>query len=117
MKKTALSIIAVMWCLCLVACGNSEKGMTDDEIRKAIVGAWTTEYEGSRMGFIFNEDGTGFATLFPMTYTIEEGVITITIEAFGQTETGSAKLDLEGDALVLEQDGEIITLQRTEMPE
>ena len=134
-KMIALSLAVLM--LLVLFCGCTEGGgtasgtpesdkpepealqpapPTDDEIKASIVGAWETEYKGDRQVYIFNADGTGAATILPMTYTVENGVITITVSGFGQTKTGSAKYTVGEDTLILENDGETHILKRTEMP-
>lgn len=133
MKKTALLILAVLLLGALLCgCGKADsenksnsgeeiqipeiKEPTDDDIKDSIVGAWVGEENGQKLGYIFNEDGTGTAAIFPMTYTVEDGIITVTIEAFGKVETGSARYSMDGDTIVIEtEDGEYV-LQRTEMP-
>jgi len=90
---------------------------TDDDIKSSIVGAWMGGKEGQRLGYIFNEDGTGRAALFPMTYTVDNGVITVTVEAFGEKKTASALYSLNDDTLTIETDDGPYVLNRTEMPE
>ncbi len=131
MKKVISLLLAVLLITSLLcACGggsntdpateggNTEKvKMTDEKIKDEIVGAWTTEIDGQTQGYIFKEDGTGLATILPMTYTVENGQITMTIEAFGDVETLTMDYDVDGDTLTFEKDGEKISLERTEMPE
>ncbi len=90
--------------------------ISDEEIKASIVGAWETEYKGSRQVYIFNADGTGSATILPMTYTVENGVITITVSGFGKTETGSAEYTVGEDTLILKNGEDTHILYRTEMP-
>lgn len=90
---------------------------TDEQIKASIIGLWRTEYKGSKLVYQFNEDGTGMASLFPMTYTVGNGVITVTVSAFGQTETGSASYSATENTLTLQKDGDTIVMQRTTMEE
>jgi len=91
---------------------------TDDEIKNSIVGVWKTEYKGDRQVYQFNEDGTGYATILPMTYTVEDGIVTMTISAFGQTETVSAPYSVKDDTLSITNDkGETFILTKTTMEE
>ncbi len=96
---------------------NSGAEMTDEKIKNEIVGAWVAEIDGSEQGYIFLEDGTGYAAILPLTYTVEDGMLNMTIEAFGQVETLSAEYNVSGDTLILEKDGKAVELKRTEMPE
>ena len=96
---------------------SEQKEPADDEIKASIVGIWETEYKGSKLVYQFNEDGTGMASIIPMTYTVENGVITITASAFGKTETGSAAYSVADDTLVLEKDGDSVIMKKTTMEE
>ena len=133
MKKLIMLIMTVLLVCTLVSgCGKAD-GVTndggtkteapeitkpsDDDIKSSIVGAWVGEEDGEKLGYIFNEDGTGFAAILPMTYTVEDGVITVTIEAFGKTETASALYSVDGDTLTIETEDGSYVLQRTELPE
>ena len=128
MKKTLLiGIILVLAVSLLCACngasnvvtdgGSSKNAPTDKEIEQSILGAWEMVDENSRVVYIFQEGGTGYAALFPMTYSVKDGVITVTIEAFGQTQTGSANYSLDGDTITIEKDGKTNVMTRTEIPE
>ena len=78
----------------------------DGEIKSFITGTWQTEYKGSRLVYQFNEDGTGMVSIIPMTYTVENGVITVTATTFAQTEVGSAAYSVSDHTLALEKNGE-----------
>ena len=126
MKKLLCILLALIFTVVLMsACGDkvsdgttpTEEAPTealpnDEEIAKAILGRWMGGEEGSRLGYQFNADGTGLAAFFPFTYTVENGIITITITAFGETQTGSAAYDVKGDTLTLTKDGELFELTR-----
>ncbi len=91
---------------------------TDVEIKDSIVGVWKTEYKGDRQVYQFNEDGTGYATILPMTYTVEDSIVTMTISAFGETETVSAPYSVDNDTLsIVNDEGETIVLTKTTMEE
>lgn len=136
MKKYLAIIVSVLACICIVlsGCGNSNAGEnasvndtvkddtvittpSDDEIKVKISGIWATEYKGSKLVYQFNEDGTGMASIIPMTYTVKDGVITITVSAFGKTETGSATYSVSDDTLLLTKDGDTIVMKKTTMEE
>ncbi len=91
--------------------------LTDDEITESILGAWSGGDNNMRLTYIFFEDGTGIAAFFPFTYTVQNGVITVTIEAFGEVETGSGRYEIDGDRMYIEGKDGLYELQRTEMPE
>ncbi|MBQ4515553.1 MAG: hypothetical protein II978_02055 [Clostridia bacterium] len=132
MKKLIMLIMtALLVCALVCGCGKENGDITnggteiesqenikpsDDKIKSSIVGAWMGEEDGQKLGYIFNEDGTGHAAIFPMTYTVENGVITVTVEAFGKKETGSACYNVNDDALTIETDDGTYVLHRTEMP-
>ncbi len=118
MKK----IISLLMALLLVAallcgCGNPETPSGGDKVEESIVGAWMAEIGDEKQGYVFLEDGTGYATILPMTYTTEGDMLNIHIEAFNQVQDLSMKYKVSGDKLTLDKDGEIIELVRTEMPE
>ena len=128
MLTAAILLVFALFCGCGKTDGNipddaSEVEVpevttpTDDDIKASIVGAWMGEENGQKLGYIFNEDGTGIAALFPMTYTVENGIITVTVEAFGEKQTGSARYVVGEDTLTLETDDGTYVLTRTEMPE
>lgn len=97
---------------------NSKKEEpTDSDIKSSIIGIWVTEYKGSKLVYQFNEDGSGMASIIPMTYTVENGVITITASAFGKTETGSASYKATDNTLTLTKDGDTIVMKKTTMEE
>lgn len=93
----------------------SELGtLSDDQIRASLIGTWETQYKGSRLVYQFNADGTGAVSMFPMTYTVEDGVITVSVNAFGSTEVGSAAYSVEDDTLILEKDGSTLVMHKAE---
>ncbi len=98
--------------------GDTPGTMTDKEIAESIVGAWRGGDDSITMVYIFYEDGTGIAGFFPFTYSVKDGVISMTIEAFGEVASGSGKYEVSGDSLtVVDADGETHVLQRVDMPE
>lgn len=130
MKKLFSIFTSLLLCIMiLTGCGKpaeqngQEAGeqkvqvQTDDEIKDSIVGVWKTEYKGDRQVYQFNEDGTGLATILPMTYTVKDGVVTMTISAFGETKTVSAAYSVSGDTLSIDNGEEIIELTKTTMEE
>ena len=127
MKKTfLLGIILLLAVALLCACGGGSNNTavdapkdapTDKEIEESILGAWQYEDDNVRLVYIFQEGGTGYAALFPMTYSVKDGVITVTVEAFGKTETDSVKYSVDGDTLSFEKEGKTRTMTRTEIPE
>ncbi|MBR5535968.1 MAG: hypothetical protein IKU60_04895 [Clostridia bacterium] len=127
MKKfLCILMVLLLSFLLMSACGgNTENGNeptealpteaapSDEEIIDSIVGTWMGGEEGARLGYQFNSDGTGMAAIFPMTYTVEDGIITVTISAFGETQTGSGAYDVDGDTLsITNADGEAYVLTR-----
>lgn len=129
MKKVFSILTSLLLCVMVFAgCGtpreqNGEDPInvqvkTDNEIKDSIVGVWETEYKGDRQVYIFNEDGTGNATIFPMTYTVGDGIITMNISGFGETVTASAAYSVDNDTLsVVNKEGETIVLTKTTMEE
>lgn len=130
-KLICLMLVAVLSVALLCGCGGNSNGpaqqdasgtavkgtLSDKDIEKSILGAWEIVDENSRVVYIFQEGGTGYAALFPMTYTVKDGVITVTVEAFGKTTTDSANYSLDGDTITLEKDGVEKVMTRTEIPE
>ena len=131
MKKLFSIIASMLLCIMIFAgCGApaEQNGQdpsdqkvavkTDAEIKDSIVGVWVTEYKGDRQVYQFNEDGTGYATILPMTYSVENGIVTMTISAFGDTETVSAPYSVDNDTLSITNDkGETYVLTKTTMEE
>ncbi len=129
MKKLFSIFASMLLCVMIFAgCGtpreqNGEDPInvqvkTDKEIKDSIVGVWKTEYKGDRQVYIFNEDGTGNATILPMTYTVKDGIVTMTISGFGETKTVSAPYSVDNDTLSIVNDkGETIVLTKTTMEE
>lgn len=95
-----------------------ESDLTDEEISQSIIGAWKGGDNNMKLVYIFYEDGTGIAGLFPFTYSVNNGIISMTVEAFGQVESGSGKYTVNGDSLYVEDsDGEVHVLKRVDMPD
>ncbi len=111
--------------------GGPEKEVPGLKNGGSIVGTWTTEPQEGHiyiMGFetetdspsiyTFNEDGTGQVTTmgkltFPLTYTFKNNVLTLSVTALGETETGSGYAQIIGNVLyVANDDGEIQALSR-----
>lgn len=121
--KKILSIIltAVLCTTILIGCGGETPTVNNEpdkvDVSSSIVGIWVGEENGTKLPYQFNEDGTGTAAFFPMTYTIEGNVITISISAFGKTETGTATFDVKGNTITLEKDGETFVLTKTTLEE
>lgn len=97
--------------------GDSPGTMTDKEIAESIVGAWRGGDDSLTMVYVFYEDGTGIAGLLPFTYSVKDGVISMTIEAFGEVASGSARYDISGDCLHIEDEDGPAVFQRVDMPE
>lgn len=131
MKKLFSIFTSLLLCIMIFAgCGApkdqngkdpSEQNVqvqSDEKIKDSIVGVWKTEYKGDRQVYQFNEDGTGYATILPMTYTVEDGIVTMTISAFGETKTISAPYSVDNNTLsIVNDEGETIELTKTTMEE
>lgn len=99
------------------AAPDAPGAMTDEEIAESIVGAWKGSDGSISLVYIFNGDGTGYAAVFPMTYTVKNGIITVTVEGFGETETGSARYEIDGDCMHIETSDGSYVMYRTEIPD
>lgn len=91
--------------------------MSDKEIAESIVGAWRGGDDSVSMLYVFYKDGTGAAALFPFTYTVKDGVISVEISANGSVSKGSGRYDIEADRLYIDNGESVYELQRTEFPE
>lgn len=89
----------------------------DKKIAESIVGAWRGGDGNVSMIYVFYEDGTGAAAVFPFTYTVKDGVISVEISANGSVSKGSGRYDLENDLLYIDNGESVYELQRTEIPE
>ncbi|MBR6735433.1 MAG: hypothetical protein IKL92_01015 [Oscillospiraceae bacterium] len=97
---------------------DTSKGkLTDEEITQSILGAWWHEDDNVSMLYVFYDDGTGIAGLIPFTYSVNNGIISMHIEAFGDVADGSARYEVSGDCLRVENKGKVYVLERREMPE
>lgn len=96
---------------------SSDKKLTDEEITDSILGAWWHEDDNISMLYVFYDDGTGIAGLIPFTYSVNNGIISMHIEAFGDVADGSARYEVGGDCLRVENKGKVYILERREMPE
>lgn len=112
--------------------GEGEKEVIGLKNGGSIVGTWTSEPQDTYiyiMGmesqgetevvYIFNEDGTGIVKTmgkleFPLTYTFKNNVLTLSVTALGETETGSGYAQIIGDVLYItdSEDGGIVALTR-----
>lgn len=90
---------------------------TDKEIAESIIGGWWEEGENLSLLYVFYEDGTGVAGIFPFTYSVKDGVISMQIMGFGEVESGSARYEISGDCLYVDGRDRDCVLTRTEVPE
>lgn len=95
-----------------------DEAPSNDETPGSVVGAWVGEDDaGNKLPYIFYEDGTGYAAIFPMTYTVEDDIITLVIQGFDSEEVIVAQYTVTEDTLILDTGEETAILQRTELPE
>ena len=98
MKKTIAILLLTVMVLTFAACAAKSK----------LIGTWGDEHQS----ITFKKDGTGTFTEnrtdYPMTYSVDGDVITMTID--GETETCSFKI--EGNTLILKTRYETIEFTR-----
>ena len=98
MKKTIAILLITVMALTFAACAAKNR----------LIGTWGDEHQS----ITFKKDGTGTFTEnrtdYPMTYSVDGDVITMTID--GETETCSFKI--EGNTLILKTRYETIEFTR-----
>lgn len=98
MKKTIAILLLTVMALTVVACSAKSK----------LIGTWGDAHQS----ITFRRDGTGTFTEnrsdYPMTYSVDGDVITMTID--GETDTCSFKI--EGNTLILKTRYETIEFTR-----
>lgn len=107
MKKVVSIVLVMLMLACvLTACGSGK-----------IVGTWTRQYTVlgvvTEDKFVFNEDGTGKMTTVlgievNMTYTAEDGKLTVTVDTLGVETTAEYTYKFEKGNLLLTADGETL---------
>lgn len=113
-KKIILTLLSVVLCACvLTACSgsNNSSATTDESLGAELVGTWHEDLYDS--GYVFNADGTGTDTFWDLdfTYTIPEaGKIHVVFneDMWGETdytytiENGVLRLTLSNDGSTIE---------------
>lgn len=107
-----LAAVILVCSLALVACSTQDK----------IVGTWKSQQ--TTLGIVtestitFNEDGTGsvsglFGLTGDITYTINEDVLTITVDVLGVTSTSKSYIvSVKGDTMTLTEDSTAVIYTR-----
>ncbi len=96
--------------------GNGSDTPSDEEIAEAIIGAWRGGDDTLMMVYFFYEDGTGLAGIFPFTYSVSDGMISMTIDFAGKTVSGTAKYEISGDCIYVDDgEGDVFVAERVDM--
>ncbi|MBE7000540.1 MAG: hypothetical protein IJF34_06600 [Clostridia bacterium] len=112
MKKLILPLIVALLVLALASCTLG-----------GVVGSWKSETEilgfSAETVYTFEKDGNGrYSTLLGVdvdfTYTLEDGILTITTHALGLSNSTEYECSRDGDTLTLTKDGTSVTLTKVE---